>query len=87
MKQELIISFTDQSNSFTNGVEFGRLIHKMEIGYSPIDNNNFPVHIENRKIINRACLYYNYLPIFSKCSVDGWIEFICIKGEAKNLIE
>jgi len=76
----LIISFTDQSESFTNGVEFGRLLNKMENGDSPVENNKFPIHSVNIDVIKSACKYYNYTPIFSPCCVEGWINFIAIKN-------
>jgi len=77
---ELIISFTDQSESFTYGVEFGRLLNKMQNKESPIENDKFPVRVENRENIIRACKAYNYTPIFSECFVIGWVNFIAIKN-------
>lgn len=79
-KQELIIRFSDQSNSFTYGVEFGRLLNKMENLESPVENNGFPIREENRSVLIQACKAYNYTPIFSTCQVEGWLNFIAIKN-------
>lgn len=77
MKQ--VLSFSDQSKSFTYGVEFGRLLEKMERGDIAIRNNGFPVREENKHVIERACLAFGYIPSFGK-SEDGWIDFIGIKN-------
>jgi len=75
----LIISFTDQSPSFTYGVEFGRLLEKMERGDTVITNNGFPVRIENKQVIIDACTSLGYIPSFGNVSFDEWVEFIGIK--------
>lgn len=75
----LIIKFTDQSESFTHGVEFGRLLEKMERGDGCISNNKFPVRDENKEVLKSACEHYGYIPIFSDSIVCGWSEFIGIK--------
>ncbi len=41
----LLISFPDQSQSFTYGVEFGRLLERIERGDEYIENNGFPVRV------------------------------------------
>lgn len=42
---QLIVKFTDQSPSFCNGVEFGRLLERMERNDESVKNNGFPVRI------------------------------------------
>lgn len=75
----LIISFTDQSASFTYGVEFGRVLAQMEQGYNNIHNNSFPVRIENKEVIQKACSHYGYIAAFGDES-NGWVEFVGIKN-------
>lgn len=75
---ELLLKFTDESESFCNGVEFGRLLEKMQRGDENISNCNFPVKIENKNIIEKSCKEYNYIPIFGNAYFE-WIEFIGIK--------
>lgn len=79
----LLISFPDQSTSFTNGVEYGRLLQKMEQGDEIISNNGFPVHVENRELITSTCKQYGYTPLWGELSY-GWIEFKAIKQINKN---
>jgi len=76
--QNLIIPFTDQSPSFTHGVEFGRLLEKMERGDEAIKNNGFPVRVENREVIICACARYGYIASFGQ-EDNGWVEFLGIK--------
>ena len=82
MKSNLLISFTDKSNSFTYGVEYGRLLEKMQRGDKNIQNNGFPVRVENRLVIKVSCKHYGYIPVFGeKPILDGWINFLGIKNE------
>lgn len=76
---ELIIKFTDESESFCNGVEFGRLLEKMQRGDEDISNCNFPVKIKNKSIIEKTCAEYGYIPSFGAISFGEWVEFIGIK--------
>lgn len=75
---ELVISFPDQSQSFTNGVEFGRILEKMERGDEVLMNNGFPIRIENKSLIKAACENYNYVPAFGKVYYGEWVEFLGI---------
>jgi hypothetical protein len=78
--RQLIVSFTDQSESFTYGVEFGRLLQKMEQGDENVTNNGLPVRVENKQVLIQACESYGYLPMFSDSSVpDEWLEFSSMK--------
>lgn len=81
---ELIISFPDQSSSFTYGVEFGRLLQKIETGYNVIDNNGFPIRLENKKLLEDTCRVYGYIPVFGMIHYDEWIEFIGIKKQSND---
>jgi len=74
----LLISFPDQSSSFTHGVEFGRLLEKIERGDEVIKNNGFPIRIENKQLLINTCEVYGYIPTFGN-ELDGWIEFMGIK--------
>ena len=46
MKAELLISFPDQSQSFSFGVEYGRLLQQMQDGKDVVMNHGFPVRVE-----------------------------------------
>ena len=48
---ELLIKFKDQSNSFTIGCEYGRLLERFEKGIDIIENNGFPIHLENKDVM------------------------------------
>jgi hypothetical protein len=76
---QLIISFGDQSNSFTYGVEYGRLLQKIEQGDDIVTNNGFPIRLENKKLIKDTCKYYGYIPIFIEIHNDEWIDFIAMR--------
>lgn len=78
MKSVLVVSFPDQSESFCNGVEFGRLLQKMEQGDDHVENNGFPIREENVEVLKSTCAYFGYTAIFGQ-PCDGWIEFIGIK--------
>lgn len=67
----LLISFPGQSQSFAYGVEFGRLLEKIERGDLSINNNGFPVRIENCNLLAIACSLHGYVPNFSKTYLDG----------------
>jgi hypothetical protein len=81
---KLIIRFPDQSTSFTYGVEFGRLLEKMERGDDVIMNNGFPVRKENIQLIKDSCIQYGYVPLFGKEYYDEWIEFTGVKQISNN---
>ena len=83
MKTKLSIPFTDQSPSFTYGVEFGRILQKIEQGDLNIDNNGFSIRVENKELIQSTCEYYKYIPVFGRES-SGWIEFMGIKDLSSN---
>jgi hypothetical protein len=83
-KNNLIIKFTDQSSSFTYGVEFGRLLEKIERGDNIVMNNGFPVRYENIEVIKLACNEYGYTPLFNDRLFDGWVGFIGIKKTVLN---
>lgn len=76
---EPFISFPDQSKSFTYGVEFGRLLEKMERGDSVVMNNGIPIRIENVELVKHTCAKLAYIPTFGK-EQDGWVSFMAIRG-------
>jgi hypothetical protein len=81
---KLIIRFPDQSTSFTYGVEFGRLLEKMERGDDVVMNNGFPIRKENVAVIKNTCAHYGYIPLFGKEYDNEWIEFTGIKQSTNN---
>ncbi len=76
---KLVIKFTDQSPSFTYGVEFGRLLEKMERGDNVVMNNGFPVRYENIDTIKLACEEYGYVALLNNKLHDGWVGFVALK--------
>jgi hypothetical protein len=48
---KILINFPDPSKSFTYGVEFGRLLEKIERGDEVIKNNGFPVKVWLHKLM------------------------------------
>lgn len=75
----MILKFPDQSESFTYGVEYGRLLEKIERGDERIKNNGFPIRIENKKLLENTCKEYGYIPIFGDEYFNEWIEFMGLK--------
>lgn len=78
-KMDLLISFPNQSESFTHGVEFGRLLEKIERGDNAVQNNGFPVRAENVELLRDTCNKHGYVPTFADCVVEGWVNFLGIK--------
>lgn len=81
---KLMISFPDQSKSFTYGVEFGRILEKMERGDDHISNSGFPVRIENREVICNACNTLGYTPRFGVKYYNEYVAFSAVKKEINN---
>lgn len=79
MKAELLISFPDQSQSFSFGVEYGRILQQMQDGKDVVMNHGFPVRVENKDLIDLTCRQYGYIPTFGKTYENEWIEFLGIK--------
>lgn len=79
MANKLLITFPDQSESFTYGVEYGRLLERIESGKGVIENNGFPVRAENVELLRITCEAYNYIPSFSDTGIEGWTNFLGIK--------
>lgn len=75
----LLIKFPDQSQSFTFGVEYGRLLERIQRGDDPITNDKFPVRAENLELLKSTCSQYGYAAIFGEPYLDGWVDFIGIK--------
>lgn len=76
---KLLISFPDQSQSFAYGVEFGRLLEKLERGDAAVQNNGFPIRVENCSVLVIACSLHGYTCTFSDPYMGGWVDFIGIK--------
>lgn len=79
-KQSLIIRFSDQSTSFTNGVELGRILQQAQDGKETLSNSGFPVHVENTDVISDTCKHHGYVACFGNCDIDGWTYFIGLKS-------
>jgi hypothetical protein len=76
---ELFISFTDQSSSFTAGVEYGRLYDRMQRGEDYVTNDGFPVRIENKILLKNTADKLGYICRFGGEYFNEWIEFCAIK--------
>lgn len=76
---KLLLKFPDASQSFCNGVEFGRLLEKMQRGDESVMNCGFPIRIENKLLIEETCKEYGYIPSFGQEYFNEWIDFIGIK--------
>jgi hypothetical protein len=81
---DLLFKFPDQSDSFTRGVEFGRILEQMQRLDGNIDNSGFPVRIENKQVLIDACKVYGYIPTFGNEYYGEWIEFLGIKKTSSN---
>ena len=66
----LVVSFPDQSASFTNGFEAGRLDQRMHASETPIEEC---VHTENEEILRRLAEYQGYaVAAWRPSEVKGW---------------
>lgn len=83
MSLSLEIKFSDQSASFTYGVEYGRLLEKMQRGDNIVLNYGFPVRVENKKLLEDTCKVKGYIPSFGKMW-EGWIEFVAIRKQSTD---
>lgn len=81
---QLAIRFPDQSQSFTLGVEYGRLLERFEKGAELIQNNGFPVRVENKELLITTCKEFNYTYNFGIEYFGEWIEFSAIKITSSN---
>lgn len=83
MKSALIVAFSDPSTSFVHGVEFGRILARMENGDAVVENQGFPIHPENADVLRQSCQAYGYIPTFG-IEKDGWQDFKAIKALLDN---
>lgn len=81
---KLLIAFPDSSPSFAHGVEFGRLLEKIERGDDVVQNNGFPVRVENVDLLKDTCSKFGYIPTFADCSVEGWVNFLGMKKTSND---
>lgn len=81
---DIIVSFADKDKGYTPGVELGRLLQKMEDSKNHIDNNGFPVRLENKKQLIDCCKHYNYIPVFGNVWFNEWVDFMAIKNNSLN---
>jgi len=65
----LVVSFPDQSASFTNGFEAGRLEQRMSAGETPIES---VVHTENEEVLRRLAEWQGYSVEWRASEVEGW---------------
>jgi hypothetical protein len=83
-ESKLLVSFPDSSQSFAYGVEYGRLLQKIQDGKEVIENEGFPVRVENIQVLKSTCEAYGYIPIFGNEHRGEWIEFMGIKQTSSD---
>lgn len=83
MKSALIVAFSDPSASFVHGVEFGRMLARMENNDPTVENQGFPIHPENADVLRQACTAYGYTPTFGEAK-NGWQDFKAVKTPLPN---
>jgi hypothetical protein len=76
---DLFIRFPDQSQSFTAGVEYGRIYGRMEAGHESVTNNGFPVRVENKDLLKVTCQKFGYACSFGSEYFGEWVEFTAFK--------
>lgn len=80
----LFIKFTDQSESFVLGCEYGRLLERFEKGIEIIENNGFPIHLKNKELIIKTCNKFGYIPFFGEVYYNEYIDFKAVKSNNLN---
>lgn len=65
----LVVSFPDQSESFTLGYEGGRIDQRMSVSESPIEEC---VHSSNEELFRRLAEYQGYAMEWRRSEVEGW---------------
>ena len=65
----LVVSFPDQSESFTLGFEGGRMDQRMSASESPIEEC---VHTSNEELFRRLADYQGYAMEWRASEVEGW---------------
>lgn len=71
MESKLLISFPDQSESFTNGYEAGQIDTMMSIMKTQICK---PVHAENRELYEAMAEAYKYRVEFTETEYPEWLQ-------------
>jgi hypothetical protein len=65
----LVVSFPDQSASFTHGFEAGRLDQRMSTSETPIEEC---VHSDNEEVLRRLAEHQGYAVEWRASEVEGW---------------
>lgn len=76
---ELIVSFPDQSPSFVNGFEAGKLWERMRSGAEA--EIEAVTHTENREVIDRMALAEGWEVERKSSEVNGWDYITLTKGK------
>lgn len=84
MNTEIFIKFENQSQDFCLGVEYGRILQKIQDNNDFVTNDGFPIRLENVKVIKTTCEKYNYIPFFGMKYYNEWIDFIAFKNNNLN---
>jgi hypothetical protein len=85
----LIISFPDQSKSFTYGFEAGIIYQKMVEEHDSIDHGylkGFPIREENMELIQQMAEYHGYKVQFQTTGTEGWIGVRLMKVQLPKIL-
>lgn len=79
----LVVSFPDQSESFTLGFEAGRIDQRMGASESPIEEC---VHTKNEELFRRLADYQGYAMEWRASEVKGWsyVELRKVRPSGKS---
>jgi hypothetical protein len=78
----LILQFPDGSPSFVHGFEAGRLWHRLEIEYEPIEQM---INVENREIVVRMAAAKGWTVEFEDRLAGIWLNVKLERGRGPTL--
>jgi hypothetical protein len=83
-KMKLILSLSEKTPDFIEGMEVGRIYERMSKKEDPVTNDGFPIHICNKDVVMRLCKALGYVPLFGEEHFGEWIEFMGIRSVTGN---
>lgn len=82
LQMTIMVQFSNQQPAYAHGVEYGRLLERMERGDLIISNNGFPVRVENVDNLRNTCEKYGYIASFGMVHYNEWVDFTGVKKVA-----
>ena len=64
-----VVAFTDKSESFALGAEFGMIWERLKSGSFESQS----VRVENRQVLEDASRHFKLKAVFTETEVDGWL--------------